>query len=110
MLQHQIEVALVEGPIHDEGLDSDAWLTDVMALIVGPNHPFSSATEPIEPRELAKETLIVREPGSGSREVVIQAIAKMGIEPVELSRSEALKRLNNSLQRVSAFPSFRARA
>lgn len=96
MLQHQIEVALVEGPIHDEGLHSEAWLTDVMALIVGPNHPFSSATEPIEPRELAKETLIVREPGSGSREVVMQAIAKMGIEPIrtlEIGSTEAIKQL-----------------
>ena len=96
MLQHQIEIALIEGPINDDGLDSEAWITDVMELIVGPHHPFASATEPIDPKDLAQEILIVREPGSGSREVVMQALATSGIEPartLEIGSTEAIKQL-----------------
>ena len=96
MLKHEIEIALVEGPISDEGLVSEAWLTDVMDLIVGLSHPFAFAREPIDPMDIAREILILREPGSGSREVVIQALAAHGIEPartLEIGSTEAIKQL-----------------
>lgn len=96
MLRHEIEIALVEGPVNDDGLDSEAWLTDVMELIVGPSHPFASAAEPIDPMDIAKEILVLREQGSGSREVVMQALAAHGIEPartLEIGSTEAIKQL-----------------
>lgn len=96
MLQHEIEIALVEGPVEDDDLDSEAWLTDVMELIVGPNHPLAFAAEPIDPMDIAKEILILREPGSGSREVVMQALAAHGIEltrTLEIGSTEAIKQL-----------------
>jgi DNA-binding transcriptional LysR family regulator len=96
MLQHEIEIALVEGPVVVDGLDSEAWLTDVMELIVSPNHRFASVTGPIDPAEIAKEILILREPGSGSREVVMQALAAQGIEltrTLEIGSTEAIKQV-----------------
>src|SRR5919201_1628355 len=36
MLAHDIEIALVEGPVEDDELESRAWRTDVMSLIVDP--------------------------------------------------------------------------
>jgi DNA-binding transcriptional LysR family regulator len=73
MLAHEIEIGLVEGPVEEDGLVSEPWRTDVMELIVGPDHPFAREHEPIDPRRIAGETLIVREQGSGSREVIAQA-------------------------------------
>ena len=96
MLQHEIEIALVEGPVDDDNLDSEAWLTDVMELIVSPQHPLASANEPIDPKRLSEENLIVREPGSGSREVVMQTLATHGIEParmLDIGSTEAIKEL-----------------
>lgn len=96
MLQHEIEIALVEGPVDDDNLDTEAWLTDVMELIVGPHHPLASAKEAIDPKRLSEENLIVREPGSGSREVVMQMLAAHGIEParmLEIGSTEAIKEL-----------------
>ncbi len=96
MIQHQIEIALVEGPINDEGLDSEPWLTDVMEIIVSTAHPFATATYPITLKDVAKEVLIVREKGSGSREVVEQALAASGVEPartLEIGSTEAIKQL-----------------
>ncbi len=96
VLRHEIEVALVEGPVDDDGLESEAWQTDVMELIVGPNHRFTSAKEPIDPMDLASEVVIFREAGSGSREVVMQALANHNIQPAknfEIGSTEAIKQL-----------------
>lgn len=94
MLEHNIEIALVEGPVDDGGLTSNPWRTDVMELIVNPQHRFAAERNPIDPRALEDEILIVREPGSGSREVAAQALASCGVEPrrtLEIGSTEAIK-------------------
>lgn len=93
-ISHEIDIALIEGPIKDENLIATPWRTDVMELIVGPYHPFATAATPIDHHALAAETLIVREPGSGSREVVTKALADHGAEPrrtLEIGSTEAIK-------------------
>ena len=94
MIAHEIEIALVEGPIEDEQLLSQAWRTDAMSLVVSPQHRFAASQHAIDSEELNDEVLIVREPGSGSREVVAQALASRGIEPkrtLEIGSTEAIK-------------------
>lgn len=93
MIAHDVEIALVEGPVEDEQLISHAWRTDVMSLVVNPQHRFAPPNA-IDSAELNDEVLIVREPGSGSREVVAQALAARGIEPkrtLEIGSTEAIK-------------------
>jgi DNA-binding transcriptional LysR family regulator len=94
IIAHEVEIALVEGPVEDEQLISQPWRTDVMSLIVNPEHPFAASERAIDGAELSDEVLIVREPGSGSREVVAQALAARGIEPrrtLEIGSTEAIK-------------------
>lgn len=94
MLGHEIEIALVEGPVEDENLTSTAWRTDIMALIASPDHRFAATAAPIDIRRLNDEILIVREPGSGTREVVAQALAAHRVEPqrtLEIGSTEAIK-------------------
>jgi DNA-binding transcriptional LysR family regulator len=94
MLAHDIEIALVEGPVENDELESRAWRTDVMNLIVDPQHRFASAKSGIDGVALCDEILIEREPGSGSREVVAQALAAVNIEPkrtLEIGSTEAIK-------------------
>jgi hypothetical protein len=67
-----------------------------MSLIVGPHHPFASTDEAIDPIVLEEEILIVRQPGSGSREMVSQALSANGVEPAVLS--------NGSPDRGSCLP------
>jgi DNA-binding transcriptional LysR family regulator len=96
MLQHEIEIALVEGPVDDEGLLSEPWQTDRMTIITGPSHPFGRKDQPIDPARLTKELLVIREPGSGSREVVNQLLSLHGIQPsrtMEIGSTEAIKQL-----------------
>jgi DNA-binding transcriptional LysR family regulator len=96
MVEHEIDIGLVEGPVDDKNLVAEPWRTDVMKLIVAPDHAFAVAREPIDPKRLENEVLIVREPGSGSREVVAQALAAHGIEPLrtlEIGSTAAIKQV-----------------
>jgi DNA-binding transcriptional LysR family regulator len=96
MVEHEIDIGLVEGPVDDKNLVAEPWRTDVMKLIVAPDHAFAVAGEPIDPKRLENEVLIVREPGSGSREVVAQALATHGIEPLrtlEIGSTAAIKQV-----------------
>lgn len=96
MLEHDIEIALVEGPVEIGGLVAEAWQTDIMELIVAPTHAFAQGDAPIDPAQIEDEVLIVREPGSGSREVVFHALAAQGLNlerTLEIGSTEAIKQL-----------------
>jgi DNA-binding transcriptional LysR family regulator len=65
-------------------------------LIVGPDHPFAREKAPIDPKRIADEILIVREQGSGSREVIAQALGARKIDPartLEIGSTEAIKQV-----------------
>ncbi len=96
MARQDIDIALVEGPIEARNLTAVPWQTDVMTLIVAPDHAFARETCPIAPERLQDEIMIVREPGSGTREVVAKALAARGIEPtrtLEVGSTEAIKQV-----------------
>src|SRR5258705_12838533 len=80
MLAHDIEIALVEGPVEVDELESHAWRTDVMSLIVDARHRFAVAERGIDGAARCDELPIVREPGSVSREWEAQALSPGGID------------------------------
>ena len=69
MIAHEIEIALVEGPIEDEQLLSQAWRTDAMSLVVSPQHRFAASQHAIDSIE-PKRTLEI-----GSTEAIKQTVA-----------------------------------
>jgi DNA-binding transcriptional LysR family regulator len=96
LLDYEIDVALVEGPVVDERIRSEAWRADEMVVIAAPDHPFvlQAAHEGIPISLLAEEVILVREPGSGTREVAEQALAEHGVRAkrtVQLGSTEAIK-------------------
>ncbi|MCP3460993.1 LysR substrate-binding domain-containing protein [Bradyrhizobium sp. CCGUVB23] len=94
MAAQEIDIGLVEGPIDEGVVVAEKWRTDVMKLIVSEHHDFASAKEAIDPQLLGGEVLILREPGSGSREVVTQVLASNNIEPLrflEIGSTAAIK-------------------
>lgn len=96
MARQDIDVGLVEGPVEERSLVAEPWRTDIMQLIVARDHAFARADQPIDPRQIENEVLIVREPGSGTREVVTQALATHGIEPtrtLEIGSTAAIKQV-----------------
>jgi DNA-binding transcriptional LysR family regulator len=96
LLAREVDLAVVEGPVDDPEIESSAWRIDELALIAAANHPFATRRRPIDPEELAGAPFLVREPGSGTREVVADALSRAGVSPsqtIEIGSTEAIKQL-----------------
>lgn len=72
-----VEVGLVGAPPVGRAVAGRALMEDEMVVVVGPEHPWVGRPE-VSLDELAAEPLVVREPGSGSREALEQALASAG--------------------------------
>lgn len=94
LLTYRIDVAYVEGPVDPhEQLEVVPWRNDELVVIAPPDHPLSRRAH-VSCAELNGAPFILREPGSGTREVMEQALAARGIaiHPVmELGSTEAVK-------------------
>ncbi len=83
LLARSLDIALVEGPVSDSQIVATAWRPDAMALIAAPTHRLALQGY-ATPADLADEIMLLREPGSGTREVVLEALSRAGIVPARL--------------------------
>jgi len=75
-------------------LQVQPYLRDELVLIVPVGHPLAGR-EVVRPEEIERESLILRESGSGTRRVVEEGLAQAGLRlrrPLELRGCEAVKR------------------
>lgn len=101
-----VTIKLLEGDAHigvfsrevlDAGLESQAFFKDTITLIVPAYHHWASS-EVIEPDDIVKEPLIIREETSGTQRVVLSELAKFDISLddlnifMELGNAEAIVR------------------
>jgi DNA-binding transcriptional LysR family regulator len=93
VLERRVEVALVEGPVADARLELRRWRADELVVIVPSGHRLARRRS-VQLAQLAAEPFIVRERGSGTRDVAERAFAAHGIHPpivLTLSSTEAIK-------------------
>jgi len=94
LMAGSIEIALTEGLIEAEHLDSEVFHEDELVAIAPRGHPLLKQKR-VTARELCREPFILREAGSGTRAVVERALGKRGmtVKPVlSLASPEAIKR------------------
>ena len=93
LLDGKVSIALIEGPARDRGVRSEPFMEDELVLIARPDTPFDKFSS----TEFVKATLLIREPGSGSRQVVEAKLKKAGFplrafnKVVILDSTEAIK-------------------
>ena len=75
MRQGDADLGFVEGPWVPRDLHSAVVGRDRLAVVVAPAHPWARRRQPLTAAELAAEPLLLREPGSGTREVLETALA-----------------------------------
>lgn len=98
LLTHRIEIGLVEGMVSNTDFVKQVWRQDELVLIASPQHPLVRDNEQVSLQHLLDENIpfIRREQGSGTREVLEEAIAARGLSPLqtsmELGSTEAIKR------------------
>lgn len=90
----RVQIGFIEGPRPPGHLRSrDLW-EDELAVVVGRDHPWVRRRKPVGARELAATPMLLRERGSGTRDVFTAALAAIGLEPVvdmELGSTTAIK-------------------
>ncbi|HWD07609.1 MAG TPA: LysR family transcriptional regulator [Actinomycetota bacterium] len=94
MRRHDADLGFVEGPRAPAGLRWRVVKADPLVLVVAPGHPWARRRSPVGGAELAATPLILREPGSGTREVLDEALRGVGtgLTPIlELGSTTAIK-------------------
>ncbi len=71
------DLGFVEGPCHAGDVVVEPWLSDELVIVASPQHPLAAAAAraPLTVAALAGASWLLREPGSGTREAVEQALA-----------------------------------
>ncbi len=73
------DLGFVEGPqVEVPGVASESVMTDTLVVVVAASHPWAEIAEPLSGEQLSGTELIVRERGSGTRDVLEQALAPFG--------------------------------
>ncbi len=74
-----VDIGFLESPTVRPGLHRRRIGWDVLAVAVSPSHPWAKRPE-LTAKELAATPLLLREPGSGTRETVERALKRTGAE------------------------------
>jgi len=89
-----LDLGLIEGPGHLPGLTSLPWRQDELIVVAGVGHPWARLPG-VDAEKLAEGEWIMREKGSGTREIFEAAMARLaesfGIR-LELGHTEAIKK------------------
>ncbi|WP_370119583.1 LysR substrate-binding domain-containing protein [Streptacidiphilus sp. MAP12-33] len=74
-LRHgEADLGFIEGPFVPRDLRSLAVGRDRLAVVTAPDHPWARRGTPVTGAELAETPLLLREPGSGTRETLERAL------------------------------------
>ncbi len=91
-----IDLGVVEAPVSNKNLIVEPCRVDQLVVVVAPDHHFAER-ETLRMHELCNEPFICREEGSGTREVIMDYVARQGLEPgtlnvcMELGSPESIK-------------------
>lgn len=94
ILENSIDFAFVEGPVYNEEIIKENFCNDELVFITSPEHSWSNKDK-ISIDEINKEKIIMREMGSGTREVFESYMTANNVNyniAFELGNTEAIKK------------------
>ncbi|MFF1723162.1 LysR family transcriptional regulator [Streptomyces sviceus] len=91
LLSDEADLGFVEGLTVPSGLDSVVIAHDHLIVVTAPGHVWARRRRPLEAAELAATPLILREKGSGTRQVLDAALGGLARPLIELSSTTAVK-------------------
>lgn len=78
LLENELDCALTEGIVHDTNIVSEAYMEDHLSIICASDKRWRQG-QSISIEEFQKQRFLLREPGSGTREVFDRTIAQAGL-------------------------------
>lgn len=94
ILENKIDFAFIEGPVHSDEIVVDNFCDDELVIITPPEHPWV-ASKNINIKDMENEKFIMREHGSGTREVFENLLNAHNIKlniSLEIGNTEAIKK------------------
>ena len=92
VLDFRVDIGLIEGPCHSTEIISEPWLEDELVVFAAPSSPLTKG--PVTLEQLAASPWILRERGSGTRDLVdyllLSHLPRFQMA-MELGNSEAIK-------------------
>src|SRR6202522_2511458 len=72
------DLGLIEGPCHASDIVVLPWLEDELVIVASPTHPLAKAAKrgKLTAKQLSQSCWLLREPGSGTRESIKNAVAE----------------------------------
>jgi DNA-binding transcriptional LysR family regulator len=96
LINRELDIALAEGPIERDGVIIKPWRPDELVFVAAPDHPLARLQRRILISDIAKETIVLREHGSGTRAIAWEALASASTGPwrtLEVSGNEAIAQI-----------------
>lgn len=106
ILENKVDFAFVEGLITSEEIKLEPFCDDELVFIIPPEHHWTQLHN-LDSTMLGSEKLIMREPGSGTREIIENALRSKGINyqvGLELGNMEAIKKAVEVNLGISCLP------
>jgi len=87
--QQEIDLGIVEGHSRHSSISYTEFMKDEIVLVSNPAHPLAKRAS-IRPEDLTRIPLLLREPGSGTLEVLAHALKGIGIKLSQLNKEMQL--------------------
>ena len=84
VLEHEVDVAIAGRPPEDDRIAGLAFLKNELALIVAPDDPLAGG-RPVKPEALGDRIWLLREHGSGTRQLISEFLAANELRPQTLT-------------------------
>lgn len=97
IMHDQMDVGIIEGEFKNKRIKATPFALDMLSITVASNHPFVTKRE-IAPLELGQETWIVREVGSGTREMQERGFEQMGFSPKKMMTFGSTQVIKESIE------------
>jgi len=106
ILENKVDFAFVEGLITSEEITQKPFCDDELVFIIPPEHHWTQLQN-LNSTMLGSEKLIMREPGSGTREIIENALRSKGVNyqvGLELGNMEAIKKAVEANLGIACLP------
>ncbi|MCH1627023.1 LysR family transcriptional regulator [Ferdinandcohnia quinoae] len=98
MLAHQLDIGIVEGDFNNKQLSIEPFAKDHLYVVASPKHRLAQLKDELSISDIAEETWIVRENGSGTREAA-EKLFKLGkIAPKDLLEFGSTQLIKESVE------------
>jgi DNA-binding transcriptional LysR family regulator len=91
---NRCDIVLMGQPPPEADVEAAPFMDNPLVVIAPPGHPLARRRGPLGQRELAGETFLMREPGSGTRSAMERCFAECGLRMesrMEMNTNEAIK-------------------